>query len=190
MLKVVKYAFREPGTNKVKAIVEFFIGYEIVNEKIKKNHTSFYVYVPGEFEWEAWLREWKTSSGKRPVYKPSEVARLVNKYTGSSINYEPIRHDVEDIIKNLQHQHDYKLFQEERDSVTASVQKELVETIRGIMKKHNLTFKQENDEIHGYEDSYEVTSYRFNGESRGHEYSIYLDGILEATLESIKNDGV
>lgn len=188
MLKTVKYAFREPGTNKIKAIVEFFIGYEIVNEKIKKNHVSFYVYGPGEFEWEDWLREWKTTSGKRPVYKPSEVARLVNKYTGSSINYEPIRQDVEDIIKNLQHQHDYKLFQEERDSITTSVQKELTESIRKIMKKHHLTFNQEKGEIRGYEDSYDITTYLFKGESHGNNFSIYFDGVLESAYETIKNE--
>lgn len=188
MLKTVKLAFREPGTNNVKAVVEFFIGYEIVNEKIKKNHASFYVYGPGEFEWSEWLREWKTASGKRPVYKPSEVARLVNKYTGSSINYEPIRHNVEDIIENLQYQHNYKLFQEEKKNIEEEVQKAVTESIRKIMKKHHLTFNQEKDEIRCYEDSYDITTYLFKGESHGNNFYIYLNGVLESAYETIKNE--
>ena len=188
MLKTVKYAFREPGTNKVKAVVEFWVSYEIVNEKIKKGYVSFYVYGPGEFEWEDWLREWKTASGKRPVYKPSEVARLVNKYTGSSINYEPIRHNVEDIIENLQYQHNYKLFQEEKKNIEEEVQKAVTESIRNIMKKHHLTFNQEKDEIRCYEDSYDITTYLFKGESHGNNFSIYLDGVLESAYETIKNE--
>lgn len=188
MLKTVKLAFREPGTNNVKAVVEFFIGYEIVNEKIKKNHASFYIYGPGEFEWSEWLREWKTASGKRPVYKPSEVARLINKYTGSSINYEPIRHIVEDIIKNLQYQHNYKLFQEEKKNIEEEVQKAVTESIRKIMKKHHLTFNQEEDKICGYEDSYDITTYLFKGESHGNNFSIYFDGVLESAYETIKNE--
>jgi hypothetical protein len=182
MLKTVKYAFREPGTNKVKAVVEFWISYEIVNEKIKKNHVSFNVYGPGEFEWKDWLHDWETSSNTHAVYKPSEVARLVNKYTGSSINYESIRHTVDDIIKNLQRQHDYKLFQEEKKNIKEEVQKAMTESIRKIMKKHRLAFNQE------YEDSYDITNYLFKGESHGYDFSIYLDDVLESTYETIKNE--
>ena len=189
MLKTVKYAFREPGTNTVKAVVEFFVSYEIVGDKVVKNNASFYVCGPGEFKWCDWKHDWDVEIlHKHPVYKPSEVARLINRFTGSSINYEPIRSMVNDILENLQHQLDYKLFLEEREKVTGTINHEVTEAIRKILKKHNLTFKQEEDEIRGYEDSYDITTYMFKGKSHGHDYTVYLDGVLEHAYETLKNE--
>lgn len=187
MLKVVKRPYFS-SSRTATAVVEYFVGYEIVNDKVVKNHVSFYVYGPGEFKWDEWMREWHTDSGKHPVYKPSEVARLVNKFTGSSINYEPIRSMVNDILENLQRQLDHKLFQEEKVKVESDINNEVTEAIRNIMKRHGLTFNQEEDEFRGYEDSYDITTYMFKGESHGHDYTVYLDGVLEHAYETLKNE--
>lgn len=189
MLKTVKYAFREPGTNTVKAVVEFFVSYEIVGDRVVKNNASFYVCGPGEFKWCDWNHDWDVEIlHKHPVHKPSEVARLVNKFTGSSINYVPIREVVADILENLQRQLDHKLFQEEKAKVESDINNEVTEAIRNIMKRHGLTFNQEEDEFHGYEDSYDITTYMFKGKSHGHDYTVYLDGVLEHAYETLKNE--
>lgn len=189
MLKTVKQVWRQPGTNTVKAIVEYFIDYEIVNNKVVKKMASFYVCGPGEFEWCGWLHDWDLNlSDKHPAYKPSEAARLVNKFTGLSITYKDIRNIVDDIIKNLQNQHNYKMFLQKREFIGKDIEKIMTDTIRKIAKKHNVTFNQDEDEYQGYDEDFNITAYSFKGESNGHDFAMDLNSVLEKVYENLKKE--
>lgn len=51
-LKTSIQKFYGPGTNTVKAVVEYFINYDIVDDRIVKKGISFFVGGPGMFEWD------------------------------------------------------------------------------------------------------------------------------------------
>lgn len=189
MLKTVKQVWREPGTNTIKAVVEYFINYEIINDKVVKKMATFYVCGPGEFEWCDWRHEYDLDlSNKRPAYKASEAARLVNKYTGLSITYEKIRYIVNDILENLQRQHNHKLFLQKKEQVTEDIQNIITDAIRKIVKKHRVSFNQETDEHRGYDDDYEVTTYSFNGAAYDDDFTVYMENVLAKAYETVKNE--
>lgn len=189
MLKTVKQVWREPGTNTIKAVVEYFINYEIVNDKVVKQMATFYVCGPGEFEWCDWRHEYDLDlSHKRPAYKASEAARLINKYTGLSITYKDIRYIVDGIIENLQNQHNYKVFLQKRELIEKDIEKIMTDTIRKIAKKHNVTFNQDEDEYHGYDEDFNITAYSFKGESNGHDFAVHINSVLEKVYENLKKE--
>lgn len=189
MLKTVKQVWRQPGTNNITAIVEYFIDYEIVKDTVVKKAASFYVCGPGEFEWCDWLRDWNLNlSNKCPAYKPSEAARLVNKFTGLSITYKDIRYIVDGIIENLQNQHNYKVFLQKRELIEKDIEKIMTDTIRKIAKKHNVTFNQDEDEYHGYDEDFNITAYSFKGESNGHDFAVHINSVLEKVYENLKKE--
>lgn len=189
MLKTVKQAWRQPGTNTVNAIIEYFIDYEIVNNKVVKKMVTFYVYGPGEFEWCNWLHDWDLNlTSKCPAYKSSEAARLVNKFTGLSITYKDIRQIVDGIIENLQNQHNYKVFLQNRELIEKDIKKIMTDTIRKIVKKHNVTFNQDETEYSGCYEDINITTYSFKGESNGHDFAVDLNSVLEKAYETVKNE--
>ena len=51
-LKTSIQKFYGPGTNTVKAVVEYFVNYDIVDDRIVKKGISFFVGGPGMFEWD------------------------------------------------------------------------------------------------------------------------------------------
>lgn len=187
MLKTFTQAFRDPETNTIKAVVEYFLNYEIVDNRVT-GRASFYVYGPGEFNWDDWRCGWNVSTAnKRPVSKPSEAARLVNRYTGLSINYEPIRQRVLNAILDIQHKHDYQMFLQVRENITTAIKNRMVDVIRDIMQTYDIDLHQEKDEVHCYEEVFNTTTYRFSGESYENNFSIYLDDIMEEVYNTLKD---
>ena len=189
MLKTVKQVWHQPGTKTVKAIVEYFIDYEIVNDTVVKKAASFYVCGPGEFEWCDWLHDWDLNlSSKHPAYKPSEAARLVNKFTGLSITYKDIRNIVDGIIENLQNQHNYKVFQQKCELIGKDIEKIMTDAVRKITKKYHVSFEQEETEYSGCYEDFNIITHSFKGESNGHDFTVDLNSVLEKVYENLKKE--
>lgn len=59
-LKTSIQKFYGPGTNTVKAVVEYFVNYDIVDDRIVRKGISFFVGGPGMFEWDDVLNSIKS----------------------------------------------------------------------------------------------------------------------------------
>ena len=109
-LKTTIQKFYGPGTNTGKAVVEYFVNYDIVDDKIVRKGVSFFVGGPGDFKWSDMNQYYVLDlPNARPVYNLSEVARLVNKYTGLSLGSMDIRRTIDRILRELQNTYDARL---------------------------------------------------------------------------------
>ena len=187
-LKTTIQKFYGPGTNTVKAVVEYFVNYDIVDDRVVKKGISFFVGGPGMFEWDDMKKDYVLDiTNARPAYKPSEVARLVNKYTGLSLDYTDIRSTVDRILNSLQNTYAARLCTRKKMQVEEDIQKIMTDAIRRIVKKYNVTFNQEDEYLDGDCD-YGATTYSFKGSVGDNDFMIYMEDALRNAYETLKNE--